>query len=149
MALEHRKALLFGKTEEQELGTTGLFNLFTTLPWHIHKHSSLLALHLTTIGLFIMLLLLYSFVALYPIATTFAAANYQNEFVVVYNRNEGGDEPDYALVSSSTCPKLKTREGRSGVSAAVTSNTVRTCCTLSSLQRICEGHCRRRFLCHS
>ena len=113
VALKRRKALLFGKTEEQQLGTTGLFNLFTTFPWHIHKHSSLLALHLSTIGLFIILLLLYSLIALYPIAATFSADNFHDEFVVVTNNGTSAD-PAFANINRLTCSKYPDPEDLEG-----------------------------------
>jgi hypothetical protein len=89
IGLARRKSLLFGEFEELQSGTTQLFNLFTTFPWHIHKHSSLLALHFTTIGLILILLVAYSLVAAIPLISTIRANNYQQQYVV---KGENGKE---------------------------------------------------------
>jgi hypothetical protein len=78
-----RKKLLFGQFDEKESGTTKLWNLFTTTPWHIRKHSSFLALHLTTVALILGLLIAYSLVALYPLLSTLRADNYESQFRVL------------------------------------------------------------------
>ena len=73
MSLARRKRLRFGKYSESQTGTVALFSLWRTAPWHIAKDSSLLGLHFATIGLILVLLVIYCGVAVYPLGSSLAA----------------------------------------------------------------------------
>lgn len=59
-----RRAALVGHSLDPATGFPRLFNLFTTFPWHLRRHSTFLALHFGMLGLFALLLLGYTLLAL-------------------------------------------------------------------------------------
>lgn len=60
-----------------------LFGVWSTFPWHLRKHSAFLALHFGSIGLFVLLLLGYSALSVWPLSNTLRANNYRPDFTVI------------------------------------------------------------------
>lgn len=62
------KALVHYKNTK---GESKLFELASTNPWRLRKHSAFLSLHFGSLGLFALLLLGYSLLSIYPLADWF------------------------------------------------------------------------------
>lgn len=70
-----------------------LFKLWSTFPWQLRKHSAFLALHFGSIGLFVILLLGYSALSVWPLQDTIRAGNYRRQFTVIDPTNATICEP--------------------------------------------------------
>lgn len=88
MSLGRRRAQIFGKKSEDQKGTTELYPLFSTFPWHLIASkdprctSSFLYLHFITVGLIGLLLFVYSLLAAWPLVNTATANGYPNQFTI-------------------------------------------------------------------
>jgi hypothetical protein len=83
-----RRAQLFGKASQGQQGTTKLYPLFSTFPWHLVSSkdpkctSSFLSLHFLTVALIGLLLFMYSLLSAWPLYSTATANGYQDTFKV-------------------------------------------------------------------
>lgn len=84
-----RRAALVGHSLDPTTGFPRLFNLFTTFPWHLRRHSTFLALHFGMLGLFALLLLGYTLLALWPLVDFVGGANYRYRFRLEVEESPG------------------------------------------------------------
>lgn len=102
-----RRAALVGHSLDPKTGFPRLFNLFTTFPWDLRRHSTFLALHFGMLGLFGLLLLGYTLLALWPLADFVKADNYKQQFRVV---SDNGEDFCDGVVSNDTGENLKWKD---------------------------------------